>query len=268
MSSERENPTFDALVNETYRRLASEKAPEHLDRAVLEQALANQSSGEKRTVGKPLFARWMKPVAWAATVGLSLAIVLDASKLPSVTDADRAMPEAGIAEPRRIKDEFEGAAVEAKEVIERRARLAASPTREVDDGPLTAPQESADNSALENSSLEKRTPKLKQEAYAAGASGISPVSRTAMPEQSSDAMQAEPQDERLEQPALPAAALAYSRVQEKPESACPESARESANAWLQCIEDLRLTGDKDAADREYVLFVFEFPAEAAALEKN
>ncbi len=285
MSSEREKNAVNALVTETYRDLASEKTPEHLNRAVLKKAVLKQTSSKMRAAKEPLSARWMRPLTWAATIGLSLAIVLEVSKLPSITDADMAMPESVIAEPRPIRDEFENAAVEAREVIESRARLAASPIREAEDDPSAAPKKSADNPLLETVGLEKISPKHKQESFAAGASRINSVSRSAAVEQSSDELLAEPQPELLEEslldstaaakitePAVPDTALAYTRAvaeaEAKPESACTESTRESADEWLQCIADLRLAGREETANSESVLFVIQFPAEAARLEAN
>lgn len=232
MSSEREQNAVDALVTETYRDLASEKTPDHLNQAVLIKA-----GGKKRAAKEPLLARWMKPLTWAATIGLSLAIVLEISKLPSISDADTAMPASAIAEPRPIRDEFENAAIEAKEVIESRARLAASPMREAEDGLSAAHKKSADNQPPETVGLEKISPKRKQESFAAGTSRINSASRSAA-------------------------------AQAKPESGCTESTRESADNWLQCIADLRLAGQEETAEGESVLFVIQFPAEAARLEAN
>ena len=70
MSDERFNPDSDPLVSRTFRELETVSSPAHLDEAIL---------GEARRAARPRYAklrRWTRPVAWAATIGLSLAIVL------------------------------------------------------------------------------------------------------------------------------------------------------------------------------------------------
>ena len=94
----------DALVSATYRDSAQEKTPDKLDEAVLRMAAAAQPSASKSRL--PL---WMKPVAWAATIGLTLAIVLDVTQvsdtngLPASAPAS-APPAAAIEEAFSTKD--------------------------------------------------------------------------------------------------------------------------------------------------------------------
>jgi hypothetical protein len=80
MNSGKEPFDGDDLVTETYRELGVEKAPEHLNQSILRMA---SGGGEPSDARNTLFAAWMKPVAWAATIGLSLAIVLELSELPT-----------------------------------------------------------------------------------------------------------------------------------------------------------------------------------------
>ena len=63
----------DPEVSASYRELATERTPERLDRAVLKAAAV-------RPEPKP-WPRWTRPAAWAATIGLSLAIVLEQTVL-------------------------------------------------------------------------------------------------------------------------------------------------------------------------------------------
>jgi hypothetical protein len=78
MSNERDIPETgrdDRLVSMTYREVADERAPEALNQSILQQAAA---------AAKPRYARnmsWMRPMAWAATIGLSLAIVLEVTQV-------------------------------------------------------------------------------------------------------------------------------------------------------------------------------------------
>ena len=66
----------DSLVSDTYRGTATERAPEHLNAAVLKTAAA---------VARPqysLLRTWTRPVAWAAVVVLSFGLVLELTKAP------------------------------------------------------------------------------------------------------------------------------------------------------------------------------------------
>jgi hypothetical protein len=66
----------DPAVSEAYREAATERAPEHLDRAVL--AAAAQEA-------RPTYSRlrmWTRPAAWAAVVMLSVALILETNNTP------------------------------------------------------------------------------------------------------------------------------------------------------------------------------------------
>ena len=81
----------DPLVSRTYRESAAERVPDALNQAVLRQAKQNASSRYSRSV------IWMRPMAWAATIGLCLAIVIELANLPQ---PDPAMPVAPAVETR------------------------------------------------------------------------------------------------------------------------------------------------------------------------
>ena len=69
------NPIDDKRVTDAYRDLADERAPAKLDDKILAMA-----ANEART--RYGFTRaWIRPVAWAATIGLSLAFLLEMSQL-------------------------------------------------------------------------------------------------------------------------------------------------------------------------------------------
>ena len=82
MTNERQHPDSaaetDETVSATYRELSREGAPDHLNEKVLQQA------AEKAL--RPRYSRsimWTRPLAWAATVGLCLAIVLEVTRVPT-----------------------------------------------------------------------------------------------------------------------------------------------------------------------------------------
>ena len=76
----------DPRVSEEYRAIAKETTPPELDSKVLSMA----ANDVRPRVG--LARAWFRPLAWAATIGLSLAFVLELSQLDEVNapvvDAD------------------------------------------------------------------------------------------------------------------------------------------------------------------------------------
>jgi hypothetical protein len=98
MTTERDNEEMDKLVADTYRQLDEEQAPEHLNEAILRMA---SKAGALKGPVNFLNAAWMKPVAWAAMTGVTLAIVLELSQLPS-TPTPMAIPPTA----ESVSDEF------------------------------------------------------------------------------------------------------------------------------------------------------------------
>jgi hypothetical protein len=96
MNNERDNPAIeqdDRLVSAAYRDIADERAPEHLNHSILQQAA---------TTAKPRYARsmsWMRPMAWAATIGLSLAIVLEITQVPQPQTSEYGLATDSVIEP-------------------------------------------------------------------------------------------------------------------------------------------------------------------------
>lgn len=67
---QREEPLGDPLVRSLYRELAGERAPEDLGDAILAEARAAMEFPRSRGGGL------LRPLTWAATVGLCVAVVL------------------------------------------------------------------------------------------------------------------------------------------------------------------------------------------------
>ena len=85
MSNERRERDENSLVSAGYRDLARERTPASLDDMILRKA---------RDAARPKYGRlrlWVRPLAWAATVAISLAIVLQVTQVPE--------PELPLAEP-------------------------------------------------------------------------------------------------------------------------------------------------------------------------
>ena len=106
MNNERDNPTIEQderLVSAAYRDIAVERAPDHLNQSILQQAA---------TTAKPRYARnmsWMRPMAWAATIGLSLAIVLEITQVPQPQPAEYGLASDSVIEPAETARERENA---------------------------------------------------------------------------------------------------------------------------------------------------------------
>jgi hypothetical protein len=86
MTEKRNRPESDsevgALVSRTYKELAGETTPEHLDRAVLKQAA---------DAARPRYLRsitWTRPMAWAAIITLCVGLVLEVTKVPEPASTD------------------------------------------------------------------------------------------------------------------------------------------------------------------------------------
>ena len=105
MTNERKNEDRDRLVRDTYKALANERAPDRLNNQVLRQAA---DAGRSRY---SLTRAWTRPVAWAATIGLSLAIVLEFTRLPQ-TESDAV----GISAPEKPMPAEHGATATAPDV--------------------------------------------------------------------------------------------------------------------------------------------------------
>jgi len=76
MINERNETGIDPLVSDAYGELAKEKTPDSLNQSVLRMAT------RKGKTPYSMARAWMRPAAWAATIGLSLAVVLQLTNLP------------------------------------------------------------------------------------------------------------------------------------------------------------------------------------------
>ncbi len=74
-NDQQQETEIDPQLSEQFESLASEETPAHLDRAVLREAKRAVRADNR----KGSFGAWFRPVAFMATVGLSLAIILDLS---------------------------------------------------------------------------------------------------------------------------------------------------------------------------------------------
>lgn len=207
----------DPEISALYREIATERTPADLDRAVLKAAAVGP---EPRT-----WNRWARPAAWAATIGLSLAIVLEQTvfDVPAVIDP---------------------------------ADLTNLPTP---DGPREAignsvPEDSAParrESVDERAAASGQAPAISSEALAAPDTGM--------------LREAEERARLRQDANLPAGAARLRSVLTDEFDAsdagdsCVAGARGSPESWLACILDLERRGLNDQARAEREVFERTFP---------
>ncbi|MCJ7590232.1 MAG: hypothetical protein MUO51_02650 [Woeseiaceae bacterium] len=190
MTAELNESEMDRLVSQTYRELGTEEVPEHLNQTILRQAAA---AGGRSGARHFSFAAWTKPVAWAATIGLSLAIVLELTQIPAVPVQN------------------------------------AAPIR----------QEAPTEETVAPSSVAAHESKLKP---------LAPAPAAAANRSFSKMQAAEPTATERTESKVSADA-----------SACDVATQESADDWMECIQDLRETGAIELAAREYEAYLLKYP---------
>ena len=212
MTNDRDNTTADPSVSATYRQLADERAPASLDEKVLHRAAAEPriSSGIGRT--------WMKPVAWAATIGLSLAIVLEMTQLPQAPlDVTVMAPPAPTNEPP----------MQAPASVEPAAAKESRNTK--------PSRHRSESGAIEESKALPMAP----------APAITPAPAQPQDLESTDLQPLEGDDMAPDARSDEVAGTAAFAVRaerlllKQPPALCPETVREVAEDWYQCIEAQR-----------------------------
>lgn len=268
MTAERNDEAMDEVVSKTYQEYSVERAPEHLNRKIL--GMATAASNAKR--GNGLWPRtWTIPLAWAATVGLSLAIVLEVTQIPDVR-RDVSMPAA-----ESLREEFEPRNADLLEDAREHAARQSGPNRE--DRLNTKPRKEL-KTEVQRKTIEPYAPVAKrpvvpqenptrQKATIAEAEAEKIIARR----------NAEPEFAKKEKQAplagvAPASAPSPMRsfavldetLDSYPGNSCDAASRETAKTWRTCIEDLSQSGFAEDADREYRALALEFPDESSAFD--
>jgi hypothetical protein len=151
--------TTDTFVSQAYRDLANERTPEHLDRTVLRAAAKEARPRYSK------FIAWTRPTAWAATVMLSVALVLEVTNAPSpgvasfdetISASEVRSPEADAKDDRPV-DSIEESVVPASERVKKqrndmRQKATATAEQEIEPqqpaGPAVMEQELAAGRSL------------------------------------------------------------------------------------------------------------------------
>ncbi len=156
MSNERYRPDdmTDPIVSGTYRELADERTPEHLDHVLLNEARSAAQQRHRRTIS------WLRPAAWVTTIGLCLAIVLEVADMTqqeqTVFDPPSKELQESIAETP-ASDAVDAPAAAAKSVPARQSRGAAAAIEvdSLDDADMQIIREAENRARLQTGSNEE-----------------------------------------------------------------------------------------------------------------
>jgi hypothetical protein len=190
-------------------------------------------------------AAWMRPVTWAATIALSLAIVLELSDVPTAPVPVDVFP-AAESKLESLREELTPLDGDALEQLENRAQQP---------------------SAFDRSSVAEEESPMP--------AALKPRARKRPSDQ---AIVGPAVADRLDQPVARQKAAAESveslvvfeaeKKQTDSNRACDDETRQTASAWLECIADLRESGAIVEADREFAALQQKYPDVAVDLEAN
>lgn len=240
---DQQHSDIDADVRRLYRDLAVETTPDHLDDAVLQAA---------RAAARPEYARaraWTRPLAWAATIVLTVAVVVEINRVP----APEMTPEREFAPVSRNQAEVSPAAAAEEPAAD--LAIQPPPGSAVLQKAMPVP-DSAGQSTAAPATLEETAPEGRQDtAFEEAATesrreiAVDQESQTGDLLQDSDAI-ARPQAVTLRSRALSAL---------EDDATCPQSARETPETWLECIGELEAAGLSDSVTEQRRLFQQAFP---------
>jgi hypothetical protein len=223
-----QNRENDVRVSAAYRESATGGTPQHLDDLVLRRA----AMAVRPPLGR--LRSWTRPLAWAATIALSVAIVLEVARTP----APDGVPATPAVEMRHI---------ERPGATKTEATAADRPAVAADEAGVSPPPEASLSRQGAGESLE-----------------TAPAAETAG--RIDARLQAEQELEIKGSAATPPAAARKTAVPATTglgedaagPDACDADARSTAESWLACIERLEKSGQTAAAERERELFAAAF----------
>ncbi len=290
MSNDYDDPTVSDIVDKdvsrAYRDVATERAPASLNERVLRDARSHAKGDYSHAV------RWLRPLAWAATVVLSLGIVIQLTTLPGIEAPEPAPAEFtpgsdaagrldGIAAEKLDRPLAPAAAAPVEETQESAAPaggagIASGDAFAITDAPMleqardmaaeqTATEREAGAAVAATAKEERQGERLAPEtAVEPGDAAISRAAEAAVELDDAAAASRQPDADaptRARQ-MLGESAFASTAAVEDPaadESLCDETARTTPETWLECVEDLRRDGREDDADAEEQRLTETFP---------
>ncbi len=235
MTEERIRPEsggdVDSLVTRTYKAVANELAPEHLNKAVLKQAANAARPRYLRSVS------WTRPMAWAATITLCVALVLEVTNAPVPEIADIVLPSGRLDAP--------APKLNRPDLVKAEARLEAM-------------QEAV--APAERKRVAKMSKDLRQQ------TATKPASAEEFSMQDEDMLSQAKETAALEtgdinelDQALGATAFAAGSPSPT-EPACSETEVAKPDSWLLCIKKLEDAGRMIQANEQRALYDAAYPA--------
>lgn len=243
----------DARVSEVYRDLAVERPPASLNERVLREARAHAGSGYS------YWMVWLRPMAWVATVGLCLAIVVELTRVP-VPDGGRIGDPPALGAAASDASEAQGPDDARTTVDESRQQVPAQKL-EADD---LSPKGSAPATLAAPPPSERRDEPARRAAEPSadepGSSadgGIFNVTDAAIVEEAKEMAR------MREGPGREAAAAGALRSVATPAEAgtteaqpCDDEARSTPESWIECILEIERRGGNAHDEREKLKAAF------------
>ncbi len=254
------NGVTDPIVSQAYGEAADERVPAELDRAVLSRAAS---------AARPRYARsilWLRPLAWTATIGLCLAIVLELTRVPPLEPAVIDTPAAASDAPggKALLDEIDA----ANTAQPRRRDLDAFANKTVSEDP---PVRSEASLPAPHPAPTLAKPDAKKRNHGSTSDAESPQTPAASRAESFEVLNLEllrqAKDLARSQSDKLAETEQRTRYSIAAETAgtssitrgCDEDATVTPATWLECIEDLEKAGQEDIAQRERERLLSAFP---------
>ena len=228
----------DSGVSAAYREIATERAPEPLDRAILEAAVRE---------ARPRYSRlrmWTRPVAWAAVVMLSVTLILQTNQAPLNHDVA----------PASSKPAFD-----ADELDEQEGEFPVANKRvaeEVADRKAEAPVRKSELSANpEQVSADVQGLRVTDDALLERAEEMALIQQgtSEQPQPASAARQ------RAAPLASEDSVASFAASPADAPSLCDATATAQPETWLECIVELEAAGLDEAASEERELLAKAFP---------
>ena len=221
MSTETNNG--DTRVSEAYRALATETTPQELDDTILKMAASNVPTRYALVRG------WLRPLAWAATIGLSLAFILEISRYQD-------MPVA----PAPVMENVQMRAISPDTTLNSNDEdIASRKLNKHADAPIAGKAVAPSADSAMPAAMESAVQRLD---IATDGAGTLPETEETLRLRASQTR--------------PAASPAEKKEQAEH---CDATARAAAESWYSCVEGLRENGLADAARQELDALLIEFP---------
>ena len=239
----------DKRVSGTYRDIATERAPASLNERVLREARAHAGSGYSYWMG------WLRPMAWAATVGLCFAIVVQLTDIPEPDPETFELPRV----PETLKDDAlmetdaRGATSDADANQFRQNR----PAEKKETGKLPSPAAVAAPRREDSANAVGRAPEtVESKAKASANREAYRVTDAPILEEAAEMArlrEGPKQEPAATRPLARQADAGYSIATEN----CDEDTRNTPESWLKCIVEIEQQGGN--ADDERALLNKYFP---------